>query len=91
MPDPHVIPEPATRVAVFHGDELGPDDFRALQTVRRTLLGMLHHGFITELETCSRPDVTEWSWHRGTIEPEGIRDGLLDTLAVIAPEGWAIR
>lgn len=84
-------PEPATRVAVCHGAELGADDLRALAVVRRTLVGMLHHGFITELETHSRTETTEWSWRRGSEGPEGIRLGLLDTLAAIAPESWEVR
>jgi hypothetical protein len=52
---------------------------------------MLHHGFITELETHSRTETTEWSWRRGSEGPEGIRLGLLDTLAAIAPESWEVR
>jgi hypothetical protein len=83
--------EPATRVAVSHGSELGADDVLALRVVRRTLLGALHHGFITELETHSRTGVTVWSWCRGTEEPEGIRLGLLDVLAAIAPADWDVR
>jgi hypothetical protein len=84
-------PEPVTRVTVFHGDNLNSHGVQTLATMRRALLGMLHHGSITELETHSRAGWTEWSWRRGTEEPEGIRDGVLDTLAVIAPDDWEVR
>jgi hypothetical protein len=91
MTDPDVIPEPATSVAVMHGSTLDDTGRQALQTVRRALLASLHHGFITDLETHSRDGYTEWSWHRGTEEPEGIREGVLHTLSVIAPTDWTIR
>jgi hypothetical protein len=91
MTDTTTIPEPVTRVTVFHGPNLNARGVQALATVRRALLGMLGHGSITELETHSRSGWTEWSWRRGTEEPEGIRDGVLDTLAVIAPGDWEYR
>jgi hypothetical protein len=81
------------RVAVHYGYPLDAQGFRALRTVRRTLLGLLSHGAITDLETVTsaRSHITEWSWRAGSEDPEGVRAGLLDVLAAIAPKTWTVK
>jgi hypothetical protein len=77
-------------VTVEHGDDLGAEDYAALQTVRRTLLGMLGHGVIASFETYAGHDRTTWSYRQGSEDGGGIHAGLLDVLHHIAPRGWRI-
>lgn len=86
------LAEPVTRVTVFHGREpLSGHGAGALATVRRALVAMLGHGFISDLETHSRTGWTEWSWRSGTEDAAGVRAGILDTLGVIAPKDWEVK
>jgi hypothetical protein len=80
----------AYRLTVTHGDTLDAADFAALQTVRRTLLGLLDHGSIAALETFAGSEVTVWSFAAGTEDLAGITAGLSDVLEVIAPAHWRI-
>ena len=82
---------PVWTLTARHGDELDADDHTALQVIRRTLLGMLGHGFITELNTFSGSDTTVWSYRSGTEDGGQIMVGLLDTVGVIAPDSWEIE
>ena len=77
-------------LAVRHGDDLGKADTEVLQIIRRTLLGLLGHGVITELNTYSDHVMTEWSFRPGSEDPGGIMVALLDTVRVIAPGHWVI-
>lgn len=77
-------------LSATHGDDLSGADHRALATIRRTMLGLLEHGFITELNTYSGACVTEWSYLPGTEHPDQILAGLVDTVRAIAPDTWVI-
>jgi hypothetical protein len=74
-----------------HGDDLDGDDFHALQTIRRTLLGMLDHGFIVDFNTYSNHDLTEWSYRSGTEDGRDILAGLFAMVRAIAPDDWLIE
>jgi hypothetical protein len=78
-------------LTVKHGDDLDQAEADALQVIRRTLLGLMGHGFITDLNTYGNSDLTQWSYQRGTEDPGGIMAGLLDTLQVIALPHWVIE
>jgi hypothetical protein len=90
MPGSPDNPAGVWSLAVRHGDDLGRADFDALQTIRRTLLGLMGHGLIAELNTYSDHDMTEWSFRPGTEDPDGIMAGLLDTVRAIGPGDWVI-
>jgi hypothetical protein len=77
-------------LTVIHGDELGQEDFDALQVVRRTLLGMMGHGFITSFETHSEDNTTCWSYLPGSEDPSQILAGLCDLIRNIGPDGWTV-
>lgn len=77
-------------LTVWHGDDLAGGEVRTLMTVRRTLTGMLHHGFISDFETHATSTETTWSYHRGTEDPGGIMRGLMDLLETLEP-GWPYR
>ena len=78
-------------LSATHGDDLNGADHKALATIRRTMLGLLEHGFITELNTYSGACVTEWSFLAGSEHPGQILEGLADTVRAIAPDGWIVR
>ena len=77
-------------LTVRHGDDLDAEDFNVLQVVRRTLLGMMGHGFITSFETYSDHDSTTWSYLPGSEDPDQILAGLRDLVYEIGPEEWVI-
>ena len=81
----------AYTVTARHGEDLDADDHTVLQTIRRTLLGLLDHGFIVDLNTYSGQAVTVWSFREGTEDGPQLVAGLLDALEVIAPEQWEIE
>lgn len=76
-------------LTAWHGDQLTGGDFRTLETVRRTLLGLMSHGTVADFETYSNSTETTWSYNAGDEDPAGIMLGLVDTLRVMAP-GWAV-
>jgi hypothetical protein len=73
-----------------HGDELGAEDFQALQTIRLTLRGLVQHGFITEFETYSDHDLTTWSFRAGTEDGAEMLAALVDTARMVAPMHWTL-
>ena len=75
-------------LTVSHGDDMGAADFRVLATMRRTLLGLMSHGFIGALETHADSTTTTWSFEAGSEDPGEILAGLVDTVKTLAP-WWA--
>jgi hypothetical protein len=73
-----------------HGDDLSRNDFTALQTVRRTLLGLQGHGFITDFETYADHDQTVWSYRQGSEGGDETMAGLVDLIRVVAPKDWEV-
>jgi hypothetical protein len=71
-----------------HGDDLAEADFAALGTMRRTLLGLLDHGSIVELNTYSGTGETVWSYQEGDEDGSGVMLGLLTVLKAVAPDDW---
>ena len=80
----------AHALTVQHGDDLAAADFATLATVRRTLLGLLEHGCITELDIYASSTETTWSYRRGTEDPGGIMAGIVDLVRALEP-GWPFR
>lgn len=89
-PDNPTYPPGVWSLAVRHGDQMGKADLEVLQIIRRTLLGLVHHGTIDQLDTYSNHVMTEWSFRPGSEDPAGIIDGLIHVLRVIAPGDWVI-
>jgi hypothetical protein len=71
-------------------DQPGGHDFQVLATIRRTLLGLASHGFITDVQTYSSTEVTSWSYHPGTEDGGEILAGLVDTAKALAPKHWRL-
>jgi hypothetical protein len=74
-----------------HGDDLDAADLAALQTIRRTLRGMLGHGFIADFETYSDHDMTVWSYRPGSEDGAQLMLGLIDVVRAVAPNHWTIN
>jgi hypothetical protein len=81
---------PVYSLTAEHGDVLDGEDFQTLQVIRRTLLGLMEHGFIRELNTYSDSTSTQWSYIRGSEDPAQTMAGLVDTVKALAPD-WDIE
>lgn len=79
----------ALTVSVAGREMFGPD-FRTMDAVRRTLLGLASHGFVTDVESHSDATSATWSYHAGSEDPGGIMDGLVTVVKQLAPT-WAWR
>jgi hypothetical protein len=77
-------------VTVTYGHDLRTEDFDALRVIRRTLLGLMDHGVVTEVSTHTDDQTATWSYRPGSEDPAQVMLGLLDTVHAIAPEGWEV-
>jgi hypothetical protein len=75
---------------IVHGDDLGEADFAGLQTIRRTLLGLVDHGFITSFSTYGGHELTEYWLSPGDEDLDQGMLGLLDVATALNPGHWQV-